>query len=254
MGGGLNTGRVAVMQPYVFPYLGYYQLLHAADDLVLFDDAHFIKKGWINRNRILLGGQPHTFTIPLQGISQNRTIADHLIADDPGWRTKLIASLGHAYARAPMFPEVFPALEAMIAGAHGSIADLAAASIGYVAGRLSLPVRVHRSSAVHLPEGLRGQERILALCAHHGARVYINPAKGAFLYDAQRFAQAGIALRFLQMDPDITYPQVGGAPHVPGLSIIDALMNLAPVELLPLLGRYRLLGADELGPEQHASP
>jgi hypothetical protein len=238
--------RVAIMQPYVFPYLGYYQLLHAADRFVLLDDVHFIKKGWINRNRILLHGEAHTFTIPVQDVSQNRTIRDHLISADQSWKPKLMANLKHAYAKAPMFHEVFPALEAMFTRAEGSIAELAGRSIRYVAERAALPVGIHRASDLSLGTGLKGQERILAICAHHGAKRYINPANGADLYDAARFAAQGIELRFLRMNADLSYPQIGTTTHVPALSAIDALMHCTPGELRTLLGQYRLLDATEI--------
>lgn len=238
--------RAAIMQPYVFPYLGYHQLLHAADVFVLYDDVNFIKKGWINRNRILLHGEPHTFNIPVREMSQNRTIRQHMIGEDKAWRTKLLTSLTHAYSRAPMFHEVFPALEAMILHAEGSIAALAGASIRYVAERAGLPVKIHFASELALSPELRGQEHILAICAHHGAGCYINPANGAALYDEARFREKGIELRFLRMDPDVRYTQTGAAHHVPALSIIDVLMNCGREELRTLLGRYTLFTASEL--------
>jgi WbqC-like protein family len=238
--------RLAIMQPYVFPYLGYYQLLHAADRFVLFDDVNFIKKGWINRNRILLNGEPHTFTIPVRDMSQNRTIKDHAISDEEGWRTKLLANLTHAYSKAPMFGEVFPVLERMFTEAEGSIASLAERSIRYVAERAGLTASIHRASDLALDQALKAQERILALCAHHGAERYINPANGAELYDEARFARSGIELRFLRMDNDLSYPQVGSKAHVPALSAIDALMHRTPEEIAALLARYRILTASEL--------
>lgn len=244
--------RVAIMQPYVFPYLGYYQLVHAADHFVCFDDVNFIKKGWINRNRILLNGEPFTFTIPVQDMSQNRSIKDHLISLDTTWQPKLLANLKHAYAKAPMFSDVFPALEDMFMNTRGSIADLALASIRYVAARAALPVTIHRASEVSLPYDLKAQERILALCRHHQAKRYINPANGAALYDSQRFATQGIELRFLRMDADLSYPQIGVVEHVPALSAIDALMQCAPHELRALLGRYRLFTPEALaGADPH---
>lgn len=238
--------RVAIMQPYVFPYLGYYQLLHSADRFVLFDDVNFIKKGWINRNRILLNGEPHTFAVPVQDVSQNRTIRDHNISADQSWKPKLMANLKHAYAKAPMFAEVFPALETMFAEAEGSIAELAGQSIRYVAGRAMLPVSIHRASDLSLSADLKGQERILAICASHGATRYINPANGAALYDAEPFAAQSIELRFLRMNADLNYPQTGTTEHVPALSVIDALMHCTPEELRALLGQYRLLEATEI--------
>ncbi|MFM1836501.1 MAG: hypothetical protein RJA04_1189, partial [Bacteroidota bacterium] len=74
---------VAIMQPYFFPYLGYFQLVQAVDDFVFYDDVMFIKKGWINRNRILLQGREFLFTIPLEKQSQNKTIRESRVA----WET-----------------------------------------------------------------------------------------------------------------------------------------------------------------------
>jgi len=238
--------RVAIMQPYVFPYLGYYQLLHAADRFVLFDDVNFIKKGWINRNRILLNGEPFTFTVPIKDMSQNATIRASMIADDPSWKSKLLGNLQHAYRKAPQFETIFPPVEVMIREAQGNIADLAEASIRFVADLLQLPVLIDRASTLALPPELKAQERILAICAHHGATRYINPANGAELYDAERFADQGIDLRFLRMDGDIHYTQQGGNAFVPALSMLDLLMNRAPDEVRTLLVRYRLLTAAEL--------
>ncbi len=233
------------MQPYVFPYLGYYQLLHAADRFVCFDDVNFIKKGWINRNRILLNGAAHTFTIPIAGASQNSTIRASIIADDGSWKPKFLANLTHAYRKAPHFAEVFPLVERMIKDAHGSIADLAEASVRLVVDRAGLPVTIHRSSAIGLPDTLRAQDRIIAVAQHHQASLYINPVNGAHLYEAERFRMAGMELRFLSMDSGLSYPQQGHAGFEPHLSMLDALMNCGPERLRELLGSYRLLDPSE---------
>lgn len=245
---------IAVMQPYLFPYLGYFQLLGAVDRFVLFDDVNFIKKGWINRNRILLGGEPHTFTVPLQDVSQNRSIRDHRISEEQAWAPKLLATIKRAYSAAPQFSEVFPALEDIFLQPTHSIADLAARSIRYVADRAKLPVLISSASDLHLGPELKGQERILAICAHQGAKCYINPASGAELYDTARFAERGMELRFLRMDGGITYPQIGVSTHVPALSIIDPLMHCTPAELRDLLQRYSLLTATELASPEGERP
>ena len=105
---------------------------------------------------------------------------------------------------------------------------------------------IHRASDLSLSTDLKGQERILAVAAGHGATRYINPANGAELYDAERFAAQGIELRFLRMNADLRYPQIGTAEHVPALSAIDALMHCSPEELRALLGLYQLLEASEV--------
>lgn len=234
------------MQPYVFPYIGYHQLMHAADVFVLLDDVNFIKKGWINRNRLRLNGEAHTFTIPIQGLSQHATIRASMIAPDPSWKAKLLGQLRHAYGKAPGFARHFPPIAAMVEQAQGSIADLAAESIRYVARTAGLATRIHLASDAGLDPELKGQERIIALAQRHGAERYINPANGAGLYSEERFTAAGIELRFLRMDGDLHYMQQGPAPFIQGLSIIDVLMNVDDAELERLLGRYQLFTAAEL--------
>lgn len=238
--------RVAIMQPYVFPYLGYYQLLHAADRFVCFDDVNFIKKGWINRNRILLNGAAYTFTIPIAGASQNNTIRQSIIAEDASWKPKLLANITHAYRKAPCFAEVFPSVERLFLDAQGSIADLAEASLRLVCERLSLHVTIHRSSDLALPAELKGQERIIAVATHHGATTYINPANGAALYQEERFRAAGMDLRFLRMNDSVRYAQAGHSGFEPGLSALDALMNCDPEQLKSLLADHTLLSAAQV--------
>ena len=97
--------RISIMQPYVMPYLGYFQMVAAVDEFVLLDDVNFIKKGWIHRNRILLNGEPHGITIPIAGMSQNKWIKDSMVADTDDWRPKLLVTLQHAYAKAPHYAE-----------------------------------------------------------------------------------------------------------------------------------------------------
>ena len=105
--------KLAIMQPYFFPYLNYYQLLDAADLFVVLDDVAFINRGWINRNYILLNGAPHLFTVPLKKASQNRIIKDIETAEHENWRTKLLTLLTHAYSRAPMFHRAFSVIEGL---------------------------------------------------------------------------------------------------------------------------------------------
>lgn len=238
--------RVAIMQPYVFPYLGYYQLLYAADRFVCFDDVNFIKKGWINRNRILLNGTAYTFTIPIAGASQNNTIRQSIIAEDASWKPKLLANITHAYRKAPCLEAVFPSVERLFSDAQGSIADLAEASLRLVCERLSLPVTIHRSSELALPAELKGQERIITVAAHHGATTYINPANGAALYEEERFRAAGMGLCFLRMNDTVRYAQAGHSGFEPGLSALDALMNCDPDQLRSLLAEHTLLSAAQV--------
>ena len=211
--------RVAVMQPYVFPYVGYYQLVANVDVLVFLDDAAFIKRGWINRNRILVNGREHLFTIPLRDVSQNRTIAQHSIID--GWSDGFLKTLKHAYVRAPMFDETYRLVDGIVQRQHKDIASLAMHSVTCVASHVGLRTTFDVSSKFQ-NAGLRGQERVIDICRALHATTYVNLPGGVSLYNADVFLQHGIALEFIPT-LRLTYEQFDNE-FVPNLSIIDALM------------------------------
>lgn len=235
---GRDVLILAVMQPYLFPYLGYYQLAHSAGHFVFLDDVAFIKKGFINRNRILLDGQPFTFSISVADISQNRPINAHHFT---GEFDTFLAQLRHAYARAPFFRAVFELMESVCLAPQLNVADKSALSVRAVFDYLQLPFSC--SFASSLPAGsARGQQRILDLCRHFAADTYHNAAGGQALYDARTFADCAVRLRFLQNHfPD--YAQCGGGPFVPGLSIIDVLMHNDPEQVGRMLQDYAMVEA-----------
>ncbi|MDR6194877.1 WbqC family protein [Siphonobacter sp. SORGH_AS_0500] len=99
---------LAIMQPYLFPYIGYFQLLNAVDKFVIYDDVAFINRGWINRNSILNNGKAQLFTVPLKEASQNKLIHEISIDTDQKWRDKLLKTIQQNYKKAPHFAAVFP--------------------------------------------------------------------------------------------------------------------------------------------------
>ncbi|UOQ76255.1 WbqC family protein [Hymenobacter sp. 5516J-16] len=218
--------RVAIMQPYLFPYLGYFQLLQAADKFVLLDDVQFIKRGWINRNRILVGGQEHLFTVPLEGASQNKLINQLHVSPDQRARHKLLQTITQAYSRAPFFASCFPLLEQVLLLPCLTITDMVRASLLAVSQYVGWDTQLYLSSALSKPSDLTGADRILAICQALQADQYVNMEGGSHLYDVLRFAQQGVELQFLraQLPP---YPQAA-ATFIPGLSIIDVLMYNSP--------------------------
>src|SRR5208283_1135183 len=119
--------KLAIMQPYLFPYLGYFQLIAAVDKFVLYDDVAFIKQGWVNRNQILLHGKPHLFSVPLQGASSNKTIRDTLVSfhEYPRWKDKFLKTITLAYSKAPQFEPTRSLLSDVIDSNFGNIGELA---------------------------------------------------------------------------------------------------------------------------------
>jgi hypothetical protein len=213
------------MQPYLFPYLGYFQLMYAVDRFVVYDDVAFIKQGWINRNRILINGQPGYFNVPVKHASSFTSIRDTFIDDHPQsgrWAAKILKTLENAYRRAPEFARVFPHLEAVFLSGTDRIADLAVASLKTVAQLLDIRTDWVDSSTRYGNAHLKGEDRVLAICKAEDATEYINAAGGRELYSRARFEAAGVRLRFIQ-PASIEYTQFG-PPFVPSLSIIDVLM------------------------------
>ena len=213
------------MQPYFFPYIGYFQLVHAVDRFVVYDDVAFIKQGWINRNRMLINGQPSFFSVPIRHASSFTRICDTHIDDDrqhARWVEKLLKSFDNAYRRAPEFPRVFPMIERVLAGQPSKIGDLALESVKAVARFLSIDTAFVDSSSTYGNADLKAEERVLAICVAERATEYVNVPGGRELYSRERFEAHGIRLHFIEPRP-VEYKQFG-APFVPWLSIIDVLM------------------------------
>jgi hypothetical protein len=223
-------GRVAVLQPYLFPYLGTFQLARQVERFVCFDDVAFIKKGYIHRNAVLLDGAAHAFTVPVKNVSQNRHIVEH---DYVGEWQPLLALLQRAYAKAPFFEPVFALVQRVLADPELNVARKNALSMAAVFDYLGLPFDHGFSSTHALPPELRASARVRAVCLAEGASTYINPAGGRALYEAADFERDGMALRFCVMRP-LQYPQ-RSASFVPHLSIIDVLMHCPPAAVVELL-------------------
>ena len=230
---------VAIMQPYFFPYLGYFQLVQAVDDFVFYDDVMFIKKGWINRNRILMQGKEFLFTIPLEKQSQNKTIRESNVAWGPEFPTKLIAQLHAAYKKSPFFDQVMPRIEALFAQKPESMAELAGKSIELVWQYLGLEKRFHYSSQLSDNHAEGRAERLIHLTKRLGSSTYINALNGQSLYEKDFFAAQGIDLSFIKPTL-IPYSQGKSGDFISGLSIIDVLMWNEPSRIIQFLTQYSL--------------
>lgn len=210
------------MQPYFLPYLGYFQLAARVEKFVFYDDVNFIKNGWINRNRLLLGAEPRYFTIPLRDASSFAKIAAVGVQPVAAWRRKMLDTVRQAYGRAPNFAAAFALLENVLDPGIERIAEFAKRSVTAVAQYLGINTRFVATSGGYGNESLTGVSRVLDICKREGATEYYNLPGGRELYDAAEFAAAGISLHFIEshLPPyDQRCPQ-----FVPGLSILDVLM------------------------------
>jgi len=231
---------LGIMQPYLFPYLGYYQLIHAVGTFVVSDDVTFIKGGWINRNRVLINGEPAYFTVPLKKAPSTTLIRDIRIDDEgqAGWRKRQLRTMENFYRRASQFNTVYPLVESVFNEPTTAIATMARASLVRVADYLRIETRFADSTAYDNAH-LKAQDRVIDTCEQERASTYINAIGGQTLYSAADFAAHSITLKFLKSRP-IEYPQFR-TPFATSLSIIDVLMFNPRETARGFLDRYELL-------------
>jgi len=232
--------KIAVMQPYLFPYVGYFQLITAVDKFIILDDVNFINKGWINRNRLLINGEPSFFTVPLQKASQNKLIRDIQIAPDIKWRDTLLKTFQFNYSKAPYYNEVYPGLRELFSRDVNNIVELNYLSIQHTCCYLDIKTEIIPDPGRYENWHLNGQHRILDICIQQNADQYINPIGGMELYSRDLFEQACIKLVFLKSCAE-PYTQFRH-PFVPNLSILDMMMFCKPDEIKNnLLSKYKLI-------------
>jgi len=215
--------KIAIMQPYIFPYIGHFQLIYATDVYVFYDDVNYINRGWINRNKILLNGKEQLFTIPCIDASQNKLIKDVQVLNDKSI-SKVLTTISAAYKKSPYFTDVFPIIEKTLRfEGDMPISQLAVNSIVSVCAYLD----IKRNFKVCSEQGynnieLRKADRLIDICHKERIDHYINAAGGRAIYSKEYYAERGIKLDFLISERK-DYPQFNNT-FVPWLSIIDVLM------------------------------
>lgn len=214
--------RLAIMQPYLFPYVGYFQLVAAVDRFIFYDDVNFMKGGWVNRNRLLLSGGVQWFTFPLSGASSHSKINEIQVQQGDVWRRKLLSSVRQSYGKAKYFAQAYALLEDVVMSGEASMSSLAQRSIVSVASYLGIETKFVSSTGRYRNEGLHGTERVLDICKKEAATEYHNLPGGERLYLEEQFASAGISLFFVR--PNLASYIQFSSPFVPALSMLDVLM------------------------------
>jgi len=234
-----GSGRkVAIMQPYFLPYIGYFQLINCVDRFVVYDNIKYTKKGWINRNRFLQNGSDAVFSLPLKKGADHLEVVQRELAADFD-RDKLLNQIRGAYRKAPEFDATFELLEEVIRQPHSNLFDYLVASIRIVCGHIGIDTPIVVSSTVPADHGLHAQDKVIAICEALDADTYVNPIGGTSLYSSEAFHDRGMQLRFLR-SRDIHYRQFG-QPSVPWLSIVDVLMFNPAAQVRRLLDEYDLV-------------
>jgi len=231
---------VAIMQPYFFPYLGYFQSVQSVDHFVFYDDVMFIKKGWINRNRILMQGNEFLFTIPLEKQSQNKTIRESTVSWGKEFPNKFMNQLDSAYKKAPTYTDVRGLVDQVLNRKFESLADLASESVQATWAYLGLEKKFYQSSKLSVSNDLGRAERLIEITKLLGESSYVNAVNGQELYEKGFFKENGIDLHFLK--PNLNpYLQGNTKEFVNGLSMIDVLMWNNKEEVVQLVEDSQLI-------------
>ncbi len=241
------------MQPYFFPYLGYFQLAAAADTLVFFDDVQYIRRGYINRNSVLLNGKKLPFSIPVKKAPREHSILEVELhqREYPRWRQKWLAQLKSAYAKTPCYQSVCELVESVTdlmpdgetADSPPGIAELAEASVTSTLDYLGIGTQTLRSSDLDYDRDGDGQAKVLSIASQLTADTYLNPPGGRELYDVRAFTEANLELAFLQ--PVLEPYDQGTGEFTGSLSILDLMFRFPPEEIRALCasGQVQAAGA-----------
>ena len=233
--------KIAIMQPYFFPYIGYFQLINAVDKFVFYDDVNFIKHGWINRNNILVNNQKHLFSLPIKKISSFKKINETKINENifNKEKVKLLKTIDQSYKKAPNFYEIKSIITSVFNIESNYISEFAKKSIVEILKFLEIETKIVLSSSIYKNDKLSATDRLIDVCKKEKAETYINPIGGKELYSKMNFKKQGIKLCFLK-SYDTIYKQYD-KPFISGLSIIDVLMFNSKEDVKNLLLKFQTL-------------
>ena len=251
--------KLAIMQPYFFPYLGYFQLINSVDKFILYENLSFRKESWMTRNRILaVKANPLFIHVPIKSKSSYKKISEIKIVDDKKWKETLKKNIYFNYKNSKYYNGIFPSLEKIIDTKTDSLHTFNSTAICNLAKLLGIDTKIDfvNSQYLKLENDLklkfeindldnpfqtlkRKTERIILITKQENANVFINPIGGTTLYSKTEFAQCSIDLFFLQTK-DYFYRQ-SSRVFFRDLSIIDVLLNCGIDNTKDLLNQFDLI-------------
>ncbi len=190
--------KISIMQPYLFPYFGYFQLIHSVDKFVIYDDVNYIKGGWVNRNTIILNGTPFLFTLPLIKASQNKMLNQIDIFNATNEKRRMLKTFERGYKKAPEFSNVMPVIKDIMENDENNLSIFIEYSLIKISAYLEIQTEFIKSSSLRKNRA-KGQEQIINICKLMGAKKYVNPTGGQSLYNKKDFKKSNIDLFFITM-------------------------------------------------------
>jgi len=249
--------KLGVMQPYFFPYLGYFHVIVAVDEFVIIDQYEYSHKSWMSRNRIL--GNTKKGWVYIRPRLEKPSGRDYLIEEvniskDSLWRKKLIKTLGQTYSKAPYFDEMYAFFKDLINFKPDTLSEFSFHAIFNIAQLLQIKTKISlntpefkilenelddylQSYQAKNPNINKKQARVLEQCRRKNATHYVNTVAGNHLFSKEMMREFGVHLHFVS-SRNIVYPQIVNNDFIPNLSIIDVLMHNGVEGTRKLLSKY----------------
>jgi len=235
--------KLAIMQPYFFPYLGYFSLIKNTDKFILLDSVQFIYHGWVERNRILKQNNGWLYIkVPLIRHSQKTLIKDIKIDNGQNWKQKIFSQLHHYKKISPFYFKVMKIVEKIFEKDYNDIVSLNKETIIVICKYLDIdreiPIFSKMNLSIEIPKA--ADEWALNICnSLSNISEYWNPPGGQSFFDISKYEKAGIKLKFhkIILNPYEQKREI----FEPGLSIIDALMFNSPEKVNRILEQYELI-------------
>ena len=235
--------KVAIMQPYFLPYLGYISLIKHTDEFIIFDTVQFIRHGWIERNRVLKQNEGWLYIqVPLEKFSRETLIKDVKINNEIDWKKKILSQLAVYKKVAPNYYKVINLLNDLFGEEYHSIVNLNKILLEKICQYLGFPKTLHVYSEMKLiiDKVNSPDEWALNICKKLGSSItYINPIGGLEFFDRKKYIDNGIQIYFQKMNLN-PYNQ-NRNNFEPGLSIIDLMMFNSVGEINNMLDKFQLL-------------
>ena len=232
--------KIAIMQPYFFPYIGYFQLINSVDEFVIYDNIQYTKKGWINRNRILCNESDKLITLPLKKDSDFKDVFERKLSDT--WiddRNKILNLIKASYRKAPFFSETFEIVQKCLLYDDQNLFNFIFNSIKIINEYLEIKTKMILSSSLNIDHSLKSKHKVIAICKEMNATTYINAIGGVNLYDKDEFLENKIFLNFIKSN-SLNYKQFDNE-FIPWLSIIDVMMFNFKNRVIELVNSYSII-------------
>jgi len=232
--------KIAIMQPYFFPYIGYFQLINSVDEFIIYDNIQYTKKGWINRNRILCNESDKLITLPLKKDSDFKDVFERKLSDT--WiddRNKILNLIKTSYRKSPFFNDVFEISQKCLLYDDQNLFNFIFNSIKIINEYLEIKTKMILSSSVNIDHSLKSKHKVIAICKEMNATTYINAIGGVDLYDKDEFLENKIFLNFIKSN-SINYKQFDNE-FIPWLSIIDVMMFNSKNRVMELVNSYSII-------------